>query len=555
MNNAKEIADILFPDVTGSIDDYIKKYPVRNLPEGALVTRFAPSPTGFLHIGGLFTSLIAERLAHQSGGLFLLRIEDTDKKREIEDGVSGIISALREFQVKIDEGVVGHGEQRGDYGPYIQSERKEIYHVFIKALIAKGYAYPCFCTTEALEASRKEQEAQKVRPGYYGTWAVHRNDDLEDIKKNLEVGKGFVVRLRSEGKENSSFEYHDLVKGKISVTENDQDHILMKSDGLPTYHFAHVVDDYLMRTNPVIRADEWLSSLPIHLELFKAFDWSAPQYGHVSPIMKSDNGTRRKLSKRKDPEAAVSYYNEKGYPIHAVIEYLLNIANSAFEDWRKANPALPNTEFHIALEKMSKSGALFDIAKLNDISKDVVSRMSAEDVYAQTLAWAAQYDPSFAELLTKHKQYVIDVLSIERTGDKPRKDIAVWSEVKDQIGYFFDDIYAAIPKNILPLPETVSSALAAEILTAYAKVVDINMARDEWFEAFRVFAEGQGFARDAKSFKANPAHFKGQVGDVAMVIRVALTGKSRTPDLYEIMKVLSLEKAKGRMLAVAKELV
>lgn len=549
MNPSKEIADLLFPNVAHSVEEYLKKYPERKLPDGAQVTRFGPSPTGFLHIGGLFAALVSERIAHQSNGVFFLRIEDTDKKREVEDGISGITNALNQFRVTIDEGVISNTEEKGDYGPYKQSERAEIYQTFIKHLIEHGHAYPCFCTPEELEASRKEQEAQKIRPGYYGKWAVHRNDSVEDIKKNLEAGKGFVIRLKSQGSETVKTEFHDLVKGKITVVENDQDTVLYKSDGLPTYHFAHVVDDFLMRTTIVQRGDEWLASLPIHLELFKAFGWTAPAYAHISPIMKNDGGTKRKLSKRKDPEAAMSYYNEKGYVVEAIMEYLLNIANSAFEDWRKANPTLPNTDFIISLDKFSKSGALFDIDKLNFISKEVVSRMNAQDVYDETLMWAEQYNPEFAKRITKNKDFVIKVLSIERSVEKPRKDIAMWSEVPDQISYFFEDLFEDFcSKNSLAFPEHIDETLTKTILTEYAKIVDISGGRDEWFEKLRQFGENLGFARDMKTYKASSSAFKGHIGDVAMVLRLALTGRAKTPDLYEIMVVLGQETVAKRFI-------
>ncbi len=531
MNENAEIAKLLFPDVTGKVEEYFDKYPPRKLPKGAAVTRFGPSPTGFLHIGGLFAALVSERIAHQSDGVFFLRIEDTDKNREVEHGIDGITNALSQFNIKIDEGV----HEGGEYGPYKQNERKDIYAAFAKHLVEVGRAYPCFCSPEELDAARKKQEEQKIRPGYYGEWAVHRNITPEEIQKNIEAGKPFVIRLRAEAAEMHSPTYNDLVKGEVSITENDNDIILLKSDKLPTYHLAHVVDDHLMGTTHVIRGDEWLSSLPIHLQLFGFFGFDAPHFAHLSPILKSEGGNKRKLSKRKDPEAAIDYYAKEGYPDNAVIEYLLNIANSDFEPWRKENPTKPYQDFVLKLEKFNKSGALFDLTKLTDVSKEVIAKMSAEEVYKNVLVWAETYDKPFADMMKKEKDYFLKIFGIERGGDQPRKDFSKWSEVKENISYFFEK-----PAGT-DMPQG-----AEEILKAYVDVYDPKLSKDDWFNALKDFAEQNGYARDMKTHKQDPGKFKGTVGDVAMILRVALTGKNKTPDLYQIMQVLGEKTVKER---------
>ncbi len=539
-----EIANILFPQVQKSPDFYSDAYPARTLDKDAVVSRFGPSPTGFLHIGGLFSALISERFAHADNGTFFLRIEDTDKKREVENGVKELVDALTRFGIKIDEGI----NDKGEYGPYVQSERKEIYLTIAKFLVEQDLAYPCFCTSEELETTRTKQEELKIRPGYYGEWAVHRNITLDEIKQNIEKQIPFVLRLKSPGSDSNKYNFNDEVKGKVSVTENDQDIVLIKSDGLPTYHFAHVVDDHFMGTTHVIRGDEWLSSLPIHLQLFRMLGWTAPKYGHISPILKSENGNKRKLSKRKDPEAAVEYYLQEGYPNEAVIEYLLNIANSDFEDWRKENPDNSNEDFHIKLTKLSKSGALFDINKLNNISKDVISRMSAEEVYNLTLTWANTYDTDFATRMTQQKEYFINLFSIERNGVKPRKDFGKWSDVKESVEFFFDDLFTT--PNLANYAEGTNPAIAIEVILRYANRFTESLVpatKEEWFADLKAFASECGFTADMKEYKASPEKFKGTVGDVAMMLRVAVTGRMQTPDLFEMINVMGLERFNKRL--------
>jgi glutamyl-tRNA synthetase len=539
----KNLSEILYPNISKTVSDWEAVYPKRSLKEGAFVTRFAPSPTGFIHIGGIYIAVAAERLARQSGGVYMLRIEDTDKNREKDNGVNEIVDSLAQFGLAPDEGVFNNGEEKGDYGPYMQSNRIDIYHSFAKHLVSLGRAYPSFATSEELDAIRKEQEASKIKPGYYGVWAKDRELSIEEVEEKIKNGVPYVIRLKSLGVE-SPRQFHDEVKGNISVPLNDQDSILLKADGYPTYHFAHLVDDFLMGTTHVIRGDEWLASLPLHIELFEAFGFPLPKYAHLAPIMKLD-GTKRKLSKRKDPEAAVTYYVEHGYPSVAVIEYVLNLLNSAFEDWRKENPTLSYTEFPVRLDKMSVSGALMDIVKLGDISKNIIGAMSADELYENTFKWAKVYDTDFAQRLESQKDYSLKVLAIERGGDNPRKDFAMYSEIKDGISYMYDDLYSIdSAKNALSTvltPEKVS-----EILNAFS-THDIKAThKDEWFAEMKSIATELGYAPDGKTFKANPDQYKGSIADVAMVLRIALTERTKAPDMYAVMNVFGVEQSKMR---------
>ena len=535
----KDLANLIFPNAK-PIEYYEKMYPERNLPEGAIVTRFAPSPTGFVHIGGLYQSICAKLSAEKTGGVFFLRIEDTDQKREVENGVSGIIQSLKDFDITPDEGMTNETEWKGEYGPYKQSMRKEIYESYAKYMIERGKAYPCFCTAEELEEMRVKQENAKIRPGYYGVWAKCRNLSLDEMAEKIKAGVPYIIRFKSPGREDRKIQCHDLIKGKVTFPENDIDIPIIKSDGLPTYHFAHLVDDHLMRTTHVIRSDEWLSSLPLHIQLFQEAGFKAPKYCHISPIMKNDNGNKRKLSKRKDPEAAVSYYEELGVPADAVKEYLINIANSNFENWRRANKDLPITDFDFQLNKMSVSGALFDMTKLLDVSKSVISRYSAQKVYDESYAWAERHDESLKEILN-NKEYALRVLGIERGNQKPRKDIAKWSDVKENIIYMFEE-----PTEFDY--DKVSDEDVKNILTEYAKVYDENDDKDTWFSKIKDAAEKCGFAKEVKEYKANPEKYpKGHVGDVSSVIRVAITGRRNTPDLYEILRVLGKDEVMKRL--------
>jgi glutamyl-tRNA synthetase len=533
----KDLANLIFPNAK-DISYYEEKYPARNLPEGAIVTRFAPSPTGFVHIGGLYQALVARTAAKKTNGVFFLRIEDTDQKREIENGVTGIVNSLRDFDMSPDEGQIAENEEIGNYGPYKQSNRKEIYEAYAKYMISIGKAYPCFATAEELDEMRKKQEVAKVRPGYYGVWAKYRNLPIDEATEKIKAGIPYIVRFRSPGREDRKIKHKDVIKGNVDFPENDQDIVIIKADGLPTYHFAHLVDDHLMHTTHVIRSDEWLSSVPLHLQLFQEIGFKAPKYCHIAPIMKNDNGNKRKLSKRKDKEAAVSYYDEQGIPSLAVKEYLLNIANSNFENWRKQNKNADISEFDFQLNKMSVSGALFDMVKLLDVSKIVISKYSAEEVYENAIKWANKYDKELFELLQKNKEYSLKVLGIERGNEKPRKDIAKWSDLKENIGYMFNEEFEKIKSNY-ELQKITDKEKIKEILNTYAdKYFDINDDKQTWFDKLKDLAEEFGYAREVKEFKANPEKYEAHVGDVSTLIRIAVTSKTNTPDLYEIIKVL-----------------
>ena len=506
----KDLANLIFPDAK-EISYYEEKYPERNLPEGAIVTRFAPSPTGFVHIGGLYQGLIARKLANQTNGVFFLRIEDTDQKREVENGIIGIVNSLKDFGFEPDEGMISENEGKGNYGPYKQSQRKEIYQAYAKYLIEQGKAYPCFCTPEDVEEIRAKQETAKIRPGYYGVWAKCRTIPVEEAMKRIQNGENYIIRFKSPGREDRKIQHHDVIKGKVDFPENDQDIVIIKADGLPTYHFAHAVDDHLMHTTHVIRGDEWLSSVPLHLQLFHELGFKAPKYAHIAPIMKNDNGNKRKLSKRKDPEAAVSYYAEEGIPAEAVKEYLLNIANSNFENWRRANPDKQLDEFELQLNKMSVSGALFDMVKL------------LED-----------------------KEYALKVFGIERGNKKPRKDISKWSDVKENISYMYDEEFAK-DENEYPYQVINDKESISKILKLYVeKYYDENDDKQAWFDKIKELAGEMGYAKEVKEFKANPDMYKAHVGDVSTVLRIALTKRTNTPDMYEIMQILGKERMTQR---------
>ena len=536
------MAELLFPETEKTTEDYEKIYPPRKLSPEAKVTRFAPSPTGFLHIGGLFAAFVAERAAHTSGGKFYLRIEDTDKKREVENGVGGIVNGLKAFGIEFDEGMISETEENGGYGPYKQSLRREIYRAFCKELVKKGFAYPCFCTAEELDKTRSEQEEQKITPGYYGEYARCRNLTFEEIEKNINEGKPYVVRLKSPGNPEGRISFEDGIKGKIEMPENITDIVLLKTDGIPTYHFAHAIDDHLMRTTDVIRGDEWISSAPIHLQLFDILGFERPKYSHISPIMKEDEetGGKRKLSKRKDPEAAVTYYHEVGYPKEAVLEYLLTIANSDYEMWRSENPQADRNSFNFSLKHMSKAGALFDLAKLTDISKTYISTLSAEEVYERVHDWAENYNPEFLKLLDNNPKYALNIFSIERGNEKPRKDISKWEEVPEYIEYFYKKPTA------LEFPENLSKEDILQIIEEYKKIYDKNETQEEWFPKVREMSENLGYAKAPKIYKKNPDDYKGHVGDVSTVIRIAVTGRRNTPDLYQIMQVLGYDEVISR---------
>lgn len=541
----KDLANLIFPDAK-PIEYYEEKYPERNLPEGAEVTRFAPSPTGFVHIGGLFSGLVDMKIAKQSNGVFMLRIEDTDQKREIENGAQMIVNSLKEFGIIPDEGMISENEEKGNYGPYKQSKRKEIYESYAKYLLEQGKAYPCFATPEELDEMRAKQEAAGIRTGYYGVWAKYRNLSVEEAAQKIKNGEKYIIRFKSNGNEERKIKHHDLIKGNIIFPENDQDAVIIKADGLPTYHFAHIVDDHLMRTTIVIRGDEWLSSLPLHIEMFKALGVKMPKYAHTAAILKEDDGKKRKISKRKDPEAAVSYYAEQGIPNEAVKEYLLNIANSNFEIWRKQNPDKTIDDFNFELNKMSISGALFDMVKLLDISKNVISKYSAKRVYDESLEWSKKYDSKLLELLN-NEEYSMQVLGIERGKEKPRKDLAKWSDEYDNISYMFDDKFFE-STNEYEFDKISDKEQITKILKLYiGKYYNEDDDKQTWFDKMKDLAQELGYAREVKEFKKEPEKWPGHVGDISTVIRVAITKRRNTPDLYEIMHVIGKDSVEKRI--------
>lgn len=544
MTDNELLAELLLPDIDKTPEYYENKYPIRNLPEGARVTRVAPSPTGYLHLGTLFTALVNRITATTTCGIFYTRIEDTDKKREVEGGVKDIIEGLNRFGIKIDEGFISGNEQIGDYGPYKQSERAEIYQTYVKDLIKRGLAYPCFCTAEELDEVRKIQEAQKIRTGYHGEFAKHRNITYAEAKALVESGKPFVIRLRSGGNEQNRITFEDTIKGKIEMPENDEDFVLLKSDGIPTYHFAHAIDDHLMRTTHVLRGDEWISSVPKHIELFKVLGFKVPKYGHISPIMKLENGAKRKISKRKDPEAAVHFFAETGYDADSVIEYLMTIAASDFEDWRRANPLGDYKNFKFNLKKMSVSGALFDENKLNDVSKIKISQMKSDKVYERLCEWAKEFDGEFYDVLTENPEYTKCVLAVERdNAQKPRKDIAKWNEAKDYYAYYFERLHTPCHE----LPENIKPQDAKAFLKLYKTVYSETDGKEAWFEKIKSICPILNFAADTKEYKANPENYKGSAGDLSTVLRIAVTGRRNTPDLCSIMQVIGKEKVLKRI--------
>ena len=543
MANTK-MAQLLFGNVDKTPEDYEIMYPDRGLNEGAKVTRFAPSPTGFLHFGSLFAAFVASKTAGDDG-VFYLRIEDTDKKREVEDGVIGMVNGLKDFGIIPSEGAINATDEVGAYGPYTQSRRNHIYHAYVKSLVEQGLAYPCFMTEDEIAEIRKEQEAQKELPGIYGKYAKYRDITADEAQARIANGDEYVVRLKSPGKPDGRISFKDEVKGKVEMPENILDIVLLKKDGTPTYHFAHAVDDHLMHTTHVTRGDEWLSSVPIHLQLFYVLGFKAPKYAHISPIMKEDSETvgKRKLSKRKDPEAAVSFYAEAGYPAGAVNEYLMTIANSNFEDWRRANKTDSIDKFDFKLSKMSKAGALFDMVKLHDISKTYISTMNTDEVFDAVTAWSAEYDKELNSLIMRDTAYAKRIVSIERGNKKPRKDIGKWSEVKDYIAYFYDELF----DGKYDWAENISKDDIKAILTRYKEIYNHQAPSEDWFPQVQSLAEELGFAKSPKDYKADPDSFKGHAGDVAGVIRVAVTGRLNTPDLYSIMQTLGEDKVKERI--------
>lgn len=544
----KILADLLFPHVTETPEQLEEKYPVRQLPEGAVVTRMAPSPTGFVHLGNLVQGLTAERMAHQSGGVLFLRVEDTDAKREVPGAVEVLIDTLKHYGIAFDEGFTADGDS-GNYGPYKQRERAGIYHVFAKKLVAEGQAYPCFCTEEELANMRATQEANKENTGYYGKYAMWRDRSMEDVQAQLDAGNPWVLRFRSTGSIENQYKFDDLVKGKLTITENDVDHVLLKSDGIPTYHFAHAVDDHLMRTTHVVRGDEWLPTLPFHIQLFKALGFKLPKYVHIGPLMKMDGTSKRKLSKRKDPELALTFYKGEGFPVEAVYEYIMTILNSNFEDWRRANPTAPADDFKFSPKKLNPAGSLFDYAKLTDVSKNEIAKMDADKVYKLLVEWATAFDADFAEKLTADPDYAKAILAIGRGGKKPRKDIATWKEAKPYMGFFYDE-YLENPE----FAEKFSNSTVKTALQKFLDRFDISDDSGVWFDKVKAITEEMGFTTDMKAYKADPDAFPGTVADVSTFIRQAVTGKTNSPDLYTVMQILGYDRTVARIQAIINSL-
>lgn len=545
MNNL-DLANLIFSDVNETIEDLEKRFPKRNLSENALVTRFAPSPTGFLHTGSLFTSLIAYKLAKDSNGVFYIRLEDTDTKREIEGSGEDLLRQLKAFNIIPTEGYLGNHEV-GSYGPYKQSERASIYRVVIKYLIEIGRAYPCFCTSEDLDALRKDQEIKKLTPGYYGEFAKCRNISVDEAYERIKNGEHYVIRFKSNGNHENKIKVHDLIRGDLELSENDQDIVILKSDGLPTYHFAHAVDDHFMRTNCVTRGEEWLSSLPIHIELFNTLGFELPSYAHLPVIMKLDNGNRRKLSKRKDDEAAVSYFLKDGYPVEALIEYLLTIANSNFEEWKAEHKTTSNDEFKLTFEKMSLDGALFDIMKLKFISKEILSRMTKEEITNRAYEWAKIYDEKLLHLIDLDRNYFMSIMNIEREKENPRKDYEKFSDIFNAIKFFYKDYYLELMQNELPFNPFIEKSVIKSLLKEFIDTLDLSLDEQNWFNSLKELGKKFGFAESNKIYKQNKDQYIGHVGDVAEILRITFTSSKQSPNLYYVLQILGKEQLKERI--------
>ena len=545
----RALADLLFPDVTQTRAEIEAQYPPRTLPDGAWVSRFAPSPTGFIHLGGVFAGLLNKMLTKTTDGVYILRIEDTDQNREIERGTEQIIEAFAKVDLIPDEGPVTIDPitQEGDYGPYIQSQRFDMYQVFIKDMVARGGAYPCFMTSEELDSIREQQQKENGRPGIFGVWARSRNLSLDDIKQRLDNGDEFVIRIKAPMASDAKVAVEDKIRERLEFPVNDIDAVLLKSDRFPTYHFAHVVDDYLMRINLILRADEWIPSIPLHVQIHELLDIPLPTYAHIAPIAKMEGNSRRKLSKRKDAEAAMSYYYEAGYPQTAILEYLLNLANSTFEEWRNENPQAPYTDFPFEIDRLGRASALFDMEKLTSVSKEIIANYTAKEVYEQVLAWAKDYQSESVPILKANEDYSIRVFDIERGGDNPRKDLAKWDEFETYYGVFFDQLFERyVPEGYADIPDLKKE----DLLDLLAYLIDttaqtFNEDKDAWLQRMRDYAAENGYAKRRKDYQKNPEDYKGWFGDIMMAFRVALTGKTQTPDLYEMVRTMG----EGRVLS------
>ena len=546
MNNYKRLADLIFPEITQTIEDLEARYPKRDLPEGAKVTRFAPSPTGFLHTGSLFASMISRKMAKDSNGVFFVRLEDTDQKREVAGSGDSLIEQLNKFGVSPDEGYLGTDKEIGNYGPYVQSQRADIYKVVIKYMLENNMAYPCFCSPEDLTEMRKEQETKKENFGYYAEYAKCSKLSVEEAIARIENGEKFVIRFRSQGDYRNKVAIDDAIRGHIEMAENDQHLVIYKSDGLPTYHFAHLVDDHFMRTTHVTRGEEWMPSLPMHVELFKSMNWQAPTYAHLPVIMKLDNGNRRKLSKRKDLEAAVSFFLEQGYPIEGFMEYLYTIANSNYEMWRGENPDLDKDEFKFSFDKMSLDGALFDLAKVQFLCKEKLGRMNTETFASESKKWASEYSEELFNLINSNQDYYKQIVSIEREKENPRKDYEKYSDVLPLIKFFYNEYYDELVKELV-FPENYTKENVVEVLNAYVNCFDLSLSEEEWFNQMKEVAVNCGYATNRKDYKKNPEAYKGQVSDVAAILRLVVTLRLQSPNLYYVMQILGKEEVARRI--------
>lgn len=546
MHTNEELAELIFPDVTETVADLEKRYPARDLPKGAEVTRFAPSPTGFLHTGSLFTAMIAYKMAKQSNGVYFFRLEDTDQKREIAGSGKELVDQLSAFGIEQNEGYFGDHEE-GNYGPYVQSKRSNIYKVCIKDLLSRGLAYPCFCTAKDLNDLRLTQNANRVVPGYYGEYAKCRHLTLDEMYEKIEAGVSYVIRFKSMGNHNNYVKVHDEIRGDLNLSQNDQDIVILKSDGLPTYHFAHLCDDHFMHTTVITRGEEWVSSLAIHVDLFNTMGFPLPKYAHLPVIMKSDEGNRRKLSKRKDPEAAVSFFLKEGYPIEGIIKYLMTIANSNFEEWLRQNPKEDYNNFEMTFQKMSLDGALFDLPKLQNICKGVLSFYTKEEITEKALEYAKQYSPELLELINSNKDFFMQIMNIEREQEKPRKDYEKYSDILNHIAFFYNDRYDEMfEKEPLPFNELVDKSLIKSMLKEFVDNLDYSLDKQEWFNNLKELGIKNGFAPNFKTYKKNKEAYKGHVGDVAEMIRIALTTSTQSPDLYSILQILPKEEVNRR---------
>ena len=549
------LAELLFGDISTTPEDIIAKYPARNLNENAAVTRFAPSPTGYMHIGGLYATLISQKIAKQSGGLIYLRLEDTDKKREVAHGADEIINSLAGYGIIFDEGAAADGcPEKGNYGPYRQSQRKEIYQTFAKELVRKGLAYPCFCTAEELDELRTKQEELKLDDkGYYGEYAKCRNLTFAEIEENIKQGKEYVLRLRAQGEVGEKIFCNDIIRGRIEMPRNIMDVVLLKSDGIPTYHYAHAVDDFLMGTTHVIRGDEWISSFPIHQQLFEVSGFKMPKYAHIAPIMKLDDETRtkRKISKRKDPEASVSYYAKQGFPVKSVLEYLMTIANSAYEEWRMKSPDADMNDFNFSLKKMSISGALFDMDKLYSVSRDVISKMSEEELFDLISKWAKDNDEKLYSYIENNTDKFKDSIKLWKyNGKKVRKDVAKWSELIEMFPYLYSDDKI----TEYDFDEKISKEDTKQFIEAYIGAYNHDTDNSQWFNDVKAIGEPLGFCPDIKAYKADPDSYKGSVADACTIIRVAVTGRRNTPDLFTIMQLIGKDETIARLKAAMAQL-